>query len=652
MMRMSCIMGRLCALFILLQFCCNSSLKAEENLQKDSIMLIADTISNVRDRIDYLFKVGSVNLNDEWRIELIDIALKEAEASNDSSRQIKALFERGRHYLYRKDVSKQYKNFEDLRIKSYKFSDYVSYFKIWNSLLQQSVVNGDIEYALIQAQKMEDEAQRLSYDKGRMLALQTQAAIYSHKKERKRSLEIYDQVIQSGIMTDNEVIRILHRMSRSLINTKEFDKALMNIERSDSVVNKIKLERPDAAERFRNLYLEQELAFARLYLSMENPQKAKIYLDRSKQYLSRKNFHTQVLLYHIALGRYYAMVGNYDEAEAEFDTAYGVLPEENYSYRLYLLSFIGNNYKEQGRMDEAVAVAKRAAEMSDSINTVTLERFEEVIQSNYQIQRGLLAAQKNKASIYFVVTLLASFVLVVIVIFTVRSFLIKLQLRKINLATQDALYMLEKDNKAKEQFLKTITFEVRIPLNTVVGFVDLLSSGEELTDEEVESYSKLVNQSASGLMDLINQVLDISRLEAGMMKFNKQELDMVQLCNEAVMMTKMNNAGKGLEVQEDIRVESFELFTDQQWFLRVINSLLTPSQDDDVETKLQLKLYSAGSALYIKVYNSPLYLAPRSQQYLRMQNMLNKLAIEQLGYSYEVVKGPNGKVVEIVCKAE
>ena len=103
---------------------------------------------------------------------------------------------------------------------------------------------------------MEDEAQRLSYDKGRMLALQTQAAIYSHKKERKRSLEIYDQVIQSGIMTDNEVIRILHRMSRSLINTKEFDKALMNIERSDSVVNKIKLERPDAAERFRNLYLE------------------------------------------------------------------------------------------------------------------------------------------------------------------------------------------------------------------------------------------------------------------------------------------------------------------------------------------------------------------------------------------------------------
>ena len=202
---------------VLSTFCC-ANLRADELSKKDSVMLVADTIASARDRIDYLFKMGSVNLNEKWRLDLIDMALKESEAANDSSRQIKALFERARHFLFWRDVSKQYKSFEELRIRSYKFGIYSSYFKIWYSLLQHSVANGDVEFALIQAQKMEEEAKSLLYYRGEMLALQIQAAVYGYKKEREKSISLYAEVIRSGKMTDMEVIRIMRRVSRSLIN--------------------------------------------------------------------------------------------------------------------------------------------------------------------------------------------------------------------------------------------------------------------------------------------------------------------------------------------------------------------------------------------------------------------------------------------------
>ena len=89
----------------------------------------------------------------------------------------------------------------------------------------------------------------------------------------------------------------------------------------------------------------------------------------------------------------------------------------------------------------------------------------------------------------------------------------------------------EAANRAKSDFLANMSHELRTPLNAILGFVQLLSQRPNL-DQEQRKYLAIINRSSEHLLTLINQVLDLSKIEAGQMTLNEMSFDLYRLLKD------------------------------------------------------------------------------------------------------------------------
>lgn len=92
----------------------------------------------------------------------------------------------------------------------------------------------------------------------------------------------------------------------------------------------------------------------------------------------------------------------------------------------------------------------------------------------------------------------------------------------------------EEANEVKSRFLANMSYNIRIPLNNVVGFSQLLSTDMGLDDKEKLEYSEIIQANSTDLIQLVNDVLDLSRLEAKMMKFQIQDCEIREICNDLI----------------------------------------------------------------------------------------------------------------------
>ncbi|HOG19657.1 MAG TPA: PAS domain S-box protein, partial [Salinivirgaceae bacterium] len=88
-------------------------------------------------------------------------------------------------------------------------------------------------------------------------------------------------------------------------------------------------------------------------------------------------------------------------------------------------------------------------------------------------------------------------------------------------------------DKLKTAFLANMSHEIRTPMNGILGFIDLLSD-EDLTKEQRAEYLELINKNASQLLRLIDDIIDISRIEAGQLTIKNHSTDIIQLLKDTV----------------------------------------------------------------------------------------------------------------------
>jgi signal transduction histidine kinase len=83
----------------------------------------------------------------------------------------------------------------------------------------------------------------------------------------------------------------------------------------------------------------------------------------------------------------------------------------------------------------------------------------------------------------------------------------------------------EEGDKLKTSFLANMSHEIRTPLNSILGFSSFITSEEDLSPEEKKEFSSIINKSAESLLQIINDIIDISSLETGQLKiFSSQVL--------------------------------------------------------------------------------------------------------------------------------
>ena len=118
----------------------------------------------------------------------------------------------------------------------------------------------------------------------------------------------------------------------------------------------------------------------------------------------------------------------------------------------------------------------------------------------------------------------------------------------------------ERANRAKSEFLSKMSHELRTPLNAILGYAQELSSGSNLRAEHQE-YIDIINRSGEHLLALINDVLEMSKIESGQLSLYETDFDLYRLLQSLQEMLQLKADSKGLEL-------SFEQASELPQFVR------------------------------------------------------------------------------------
>ena len=129
----------------------------------------------------------------------------------------------------------------------------------------------------------------------------------------------------------------------------------------------------------------------------------------------------------------------------------------------------------------------------------------------------------------------------------------------------DARDKAEESNRLKSAFLANMSHEIRTPLNAIVGFAGLLNSTDET--EEREEYVKIIENNNELLLQLIGDILDLSKIEAGTLEFVEAPVDVNDLLEETTRSLQLRAETKGLKVEFKDRLPECTILTDRNRLL-------------------------------------------------------------------------------------
>ena len=142
-------------------------------------------------------------------------------------------------------------------------------------------------------------------------------------------------------------------------------------------------------------------------------------------------------------------------------------------------------------------------------------------------------------------------------------------------------YIREKDraeaaNQAKSEFLANMSHELRTPLNAIIGFSELMEQAlfGPLGSERYEEYATDINSSGKYLLGVINDILDMSKIEAGQFSIDREQIDLGPLISETVRVVSLQAAQKAITVETRI-ADDLSLIADRRAIKQIVINLLS-----------------------------------------------------------------------------
>jgi signal transduction histidine kinase len=146
----------------------------------------------------------------------------------------------------------------------------------------------------------------------------------------------------------------------------------------------------------------------------------------------------------------------------------------------------------------------------------------------------------------------------------------------------------EESNRLKSAFLANMSHEIRTPLNAIVGFSGVLAN-EEISEAERSQFCDIIRVNSDLLLHLINDILDLSRIESGRMQFVSETVDLVALCKTALSTSEYARHTEAVFLF-DSPLKKLSLKTDGQRLQQVLINLLSNAAKFTPQGIINLKL--------------------------------------------------------------
>jgi len=162
----------------------------------------------------------------------------------------------------------------------------------------------------------------------------------------------------------------------------------------------------------------------------------------------------------------------------------------------------------------------------------------------------------------------------------------------------------EASSRLKSSFLANISHEIRTPLNSVVGFANLLLAND-ITNEVKEEYIEHINHNSEKLLQIIGDIIDLSRLESSQIEITYEEASVNSIVNEIIddarKVIRRNEKSIAVNVMNNLEENSDLIFTDRIWLKRVLNHLMDNAVKFTLEGSIQLTYNRENENLVFRV---------------------------------------------------
>ena len=184
-------------------------------------------------------------------------------------------------------------------------------------------------------------------------------------------------------------------------------------------------------------------------------------------------------------------------------------------------------------------------------------------------------------------------------------------------------------SRSKSAFISNMSHELRTPLNAIIGFTQYLIEYEDLSEEQYDIVAS-IESSAQYLLNMINDILDIAKIEAGKMEAKIEDVKIVSLVKSIVEMLKQLAEQKGVELKfyTDISEDTI-VKTDSKMFKQIVVNLVSNAIKFTEKGYIEIKLYFDQDKLYVKVKDTGIGISKENlsklfSDFTQVENVMQK----------------------------
>jgi signal transduction histidine kinase len=175
---------------------------------------------------------------------------------------------------------------------------------------------------------------------------------------------------------------------------------------------------------------------------------------------------------------------------------------------------------------------------------------------------------------------------------------------------------LEVASQHKSEFLANMSHELRTPLNAIIGFSEVLSErmfGE--LNEKQDEYLKDIHASAQHLLSLINDILDLSKIEAGRMELELTDFDLPVVIDNALVLVRERAARRGIELHRTVDEQLGQIQGDERKIRQVLLNLLSNAMKFTPEGgRIEVGAKPVNRSIEVSVSDTGVGIAPEDQE--------------------------------------